>query len=41
MPDGALEVLNEWSFANANAPLIEDGAPIYVDLELAKELNNA
>jgi tellurite resistance protein len=41
MLDGALEVLNEWAFANANAPLIEDGDPIYVDLELAKELANA
>jgi tellurite resistance protein len=41
MLDGALEVLNEWAFANANAPLIEDGDPIHVDLELAKELANA
>lgn len=41
MLDGALEVLNEWAFANTNAPLIEDGDPIYVDTELAKEMTNA
>lgn len=41
MLDGALEVLNEWTFANTNAPLIEDGDPIYVDIELAKEIINA
>lgn len=41
MIDGALEVLNEWAFANANAPLIEDGDPVYVDVELAKEITDA
>jgi tellurite resistance protein len=40
MPDGAIEGLNEWAFVNASANLIEDGEPIYVDLELAKELMN-
>ncbi|MDR2935129.1 MAG: TerB family tellurite resistance protein, partial [Candidatus Adiutrix sp.] len=40
MLDGALEVLNEWAFANTNAPLIEDGDPIYVDIELAKEMTH-
>ena len=38
MVDGAMEVLNEWAFENANAPLIEDGEPIFVDLSLAKEI---
>jgi tellurite resistance protein len=38
MVDGAMEVLNEWSFENANAPLIDDGEPIYVDVSLAKEI---
>lgn len=38
MFDGAMEVLNEWAFDNANAPLIEDGEPIYVDISLAKEI---
>ena len=40
MIDGALEILNEWAFENANAPLIDDGEPIYVDIELAKEIIN-
>ena len=41
MANGALEVLNEWAFVNANAPLIDDGEPIYVDVSLAKEIINA
>jgi len=41
MADGAMEVLNEWAFDNVNAPLIEDGEPVYVDVDLAKELINA
>lgn len=41
MLDGALEVLNEWAFTNTNAPLVEDGEPIFVDTELAKEMTNA
>ena len=41
MVDGAMEVLNEWAFANANAPLIDDGDPIYVDVNLAKEIMDA
>ena len=40
MADGAMEVLNEWAFENANAPLIEDGEEIYIDIELAKEIIN-
>jgi uncharacterized tellurite resistance protein B-like protein len=38
MADGAMEVLNEWAFENASAPLIDDGEPIYVDVSLAKEI---
>ena len=38
MVDGAMEVLNEWAFDNANAPLIDDGDPVYVDVNLAKEI---
>lgn len=38
MVDGAMEVINEWAFENANAPLIDDGDPIYVDVSLAKEI---
>jgi len=40
MIDGAMEILNEWAFDNANAPLIEDGEPVYVDVNLAKEIIN-
>lgn len=38
MVDGALELLNEWAYEHANAPLIEDGELVYVDIELAKEI---
>lgn len=40
MVDGAMEVLNEWSFDNANAPLIDDGDPVFVDVNLAREIIN-
>jgi hypothetical protein len=38
MLDGALEIINEWAFEQANAPLIEDGDPIFFDIDLAKEI---
>jgi tellurite resistance protein len=41
MPDGALEVLNEWAFENAEAPLIDYGEPIYINIELARGIMNA
>lgn len=41
MVDGAMEVLNEWAFDNANAPLIDDGEPVYVDVNLAREIIDA
>ncbi len=40
MVDGAMEVLNEWAFDNASAPLIDDGDPVFVDVTLAKEILN-
>lgn len=40
MVDGAMEVINEWAFDNANAPLIDDGEPVYIDINLAKEILN-
>lgn len=40
MLDGAMEVLNEWAFDNANAPLIDDGNPVFVDINLAREIIN-
>jgi hypothetical protein len=41
MVDGAMEVINEWAFDNANVSLIEDGEPVYIDINLARELMNA
>lgn len=41
MFDGAMEVLNEWAYEKANAPLIDDGEPVYVDMNLAKEIIDA
>mgnify|MGYP001212174796 CR=1 FL=1 len=40
MVNGAMEVLNEWAFDHANAPLIDDGEPVFVDVDLAKEIVN-
>ncbi|MFK5915343.1 MAG: TerB N-terminal domain-containing protein [Woeseiaceae bacterium] len=40
MIDGAMEVINEWAYEQVNAPLIEDGDPLFVDIELAKEIIN-
>ena len=39
--DGAMEVINEWAYDNANAPLIDDGDPVYVDIDLSEEIMNA
>ncbi len=39
--NGAMETINEWAYEQANAPLIEDGEPIFVDIELAKEIVEA
>ncbi len=38
MVDGAIEEINDWSFDHVDAPLIEDGTPIFIDLELAEEI---
>jgi tellurite resistance protein len=40
MVDGAMEVINEWAFDQVNAPLVEDGDPLFIDIELAKEIMN-
>ncbi|MCZ7555985.1 MAG: TerB N-terminal domain-containing protein [Bacteroidia bacterium] len=40
MTDGAMEVLNEWAYTKANAPLLEAGDHVYIDLDLAKEIQN-
>ncbi|MNC06526.1 hypothetical protein D3C75_540390 [compost metagenome] len=39
MLSGALEVINDWSYAAVDAPVLEDtDDDIWVDLEIAKEL---
>lgn len=38
MPDGALETLNEFAYATAGSPMIDGDDPIYIDLEIAKEI---
>ena len=40
MFDGAMEIINEWAYDFGNAPLIDDGEPIYVDVNLAREITN-
>lgn len=40
MPDGALEVLNDWAYDNLDAPLIDEGDPVYIDLELVEEIQS-
>ena len=37
MPDGALEVINEWSLETLDEALIEDGEPLSVNLELLQD----
>lgn len=39
MMEGALEVINDWAFELVGAPIIENGDPIFVDLEIADEIN--
>jgi len=39
MLGGALEVINDWSFAMVDAPVLDDAEDdIWVDLEIAEEL---
>jgi tellurite resistance protein len=40
MVDGAMEVLNEWSYENANTAIIDDGDPVFIDINLAREIIN-
>lgn len=40
MVDGAMETINEWAYDQVNAPLIEDGDPLFIDIDLAKEIIN-
>ena len=38
MTDGAVEAINDWAFDNVDAPLIDDGDVVYIDLEIAEEI---
>jgi len=38
MVDGAIEVINDWSFEKVDSPLIEDDEYIYIDKEIVEEL---
>lgn len=40
MADGALETINDWSFDQVDAPLLEDDDDIYVMLDIAEEIAN-
>ena len=40
MVDGAIEVINDWAFDNVEAPLLDDGSMLYVDLEVAQEIRD-
>ena len=37
--DGALEIINDWSFECVDAPLLEGDDPIYVDLDIVTEID--
>lgn len=38
MAEGALETINDWAFDILDAPLIENGSTVFVDLELVGEI---
>ena len=38
MTEGAVEAINDWAFDNVDAPLIDDGSTIYIDLDVAEEI---
>lgn len=38
MLSGAIEAINDWSFEQVDAPVVDDDDDIYVDLEIAQEL---
>ncbi len=38
MVDGSFEVINDWAFDKVDAPLIEDGSTVFVDLGLVEEI---
>lgn len=38
MVDGAIETINDWSFDEVDAPLLDDDGEIYVDAEIVEEI---
>ncbi|MCL2896381.1 tellurite resistance TerB family protein [Brenneria tiliae] len=38
MVSGAIEAINDWSYEQVDAPVLDDDGDIYVDLEIAQEL---
>jgi len=39
MVAGAIEVINDWAFDQVGAPVIDDGSTVYIDLDVAQEIN--
>lgn len=40
MPDGAMEAINEWAYNQTNAPIIDDGDPVNIDINIYNEIIN-
>ena len=38
MTEGAVEAINDWAYENLDAPLIDDGNIVYIDLEIVEEI---
>jgi hypothetical protein len=38
LPDPSIELINSWAFITGGLPLIEDGDPLFVDMELLREI---
>ena len=38
LPDPSIELINSWAFVTGGLPLIEDGDPLFVDMELLREI---
>ena len=39
MADGAIEEINDWAYDNVDAPVIEDGTTVFIDLEVVEEIS--
>lgn len=38
MIDGAIEIINDWSFDTVDSAVIDDDEDIYIDFEIVQEL---